>query len=179
MGHRHWGARVNYGDCLFFTISPNEKHSALVLRLSRYRPNDPCVSEAAPIWKKLCGMHYPCLAARRCKKHCQVAASSSAEDVHDAETPEDGGEDCVDIDLPEYDIRQTAAAQDPLAVVEAHRLNVCLRLAYLFGLRMCPRCPRCNNEFWGCQDLFGSNMRPTGGTLGVLWCQTHIDILTP
>ena len=53
-----------------------------------------------------------------------------------------------------------------MAVVEAHRLNVCLRLAYLFGLRMCPRCPRCNNERWGCQDLFGSNMRPTGGALG-------------
>ena len=47
--------------------------------------------------------------------------------------------------------------------MEAHRLNVCLRLAYLFGLRMCPRC---NNERWGCQDLFGSNMRPMGGTSG-------------
>ena len=74
--------------------------------------------------------------------------------------------DYVDIDLPEYDIRQTATARDPLAVVEAHRLNVCLRLAYLLGLRMCPLCPRCNDGPWGCQDLFGSNMRPTGGTLG-------------
>ena len=33
MAHQHWGARVNYGDCLFWIISPNEKHSALVLRL--------------------------------------------------------------------------------------------------------------------------------------------------
>ena len=72
----------------------------------------------------------------------------------------------MDIELPEYDIRQTAAARDPLAVVEAHRLNVCLRLAYLLGMRMCPRCPRCNDGPWGCQDLFGSNMRPTGGTIG-------------
>ena len=32
MGHRQFGARVVYGDCLFFTISPNEHHSALVLR---------------------------------------------------------------------------------------------------------------------------------------------------
>eukprot|EP00973_Karenia_brevis_P058894 8199870-Karenia_brevis.AAC.1 len=29
MGHRLFGARVNYGDCLFFTISPHEQHSAL------------------------------------------------------------------------------------------------------------------------------------------------------
>ncbi len=43
MAHRHWGARVNFGDCLFFTISPNEHHSALVLKLSRVRRNDPCL----------------------------------------------------------------------------------------------------------------------------------------
>ena len=31
---------------------------------------------------------------------------------------------------------------------------------------MCPNCPRCNASQWGCQDLFGSNMRPLGGILG-------------
>ena len=41
MGHAHFGARICYGDCLFFTLSPNEQHSALVLRLSRIRKNDP------------------------------------------------------------------------------------------------------------------------------------------
>ena len=41
MGHRQFGARVMYGDCVFMTISPNEQHSALVLRLSRFRRNDP------------------------------------------------------------------------------------------------------------------------------------------
>ena len=72
------------------------------------------------------------------------------------------------IDLPEYDIRRLAAARDPLAVVEAHRLNVCLRLAWLLGARMCPECPRCNasDHGWGCQDLFGCNLRPTGGIIG-------------
>ena len=69
--------------------------------------------------------------------------------------------------LARYDIRRLAAARDPLAVIEAHRLNVCFRLAWLLGMRMCPRCPRCNEDgLWGCQDLFGSNMRPTGGILG-------------
>ena len=46
MGHAEFGARVVYGDCIFFTISPNEQHSALVLRLSRYRKNDPYLQEA-------------------------------------------------------------------------------------------------------------------------------------
>ena len=46
MGHAEFGARVVYGDCIFFTISPNEQHSALALRLSRYRENDPYLREA-------------------------------------------------------------------------------------------------------------------------------------
>ena len=72
----------------------------------------------------------------------------------------------VHVHLPEHDLRKLATARDPLAVVEAHRLNVCLRIAWLLGCRMCPECPRCNSGPWGCQDLFGSNMRPTGGVLG-------------
>jgi len=56
MGHSLWGARVNYGDCLFFTISPNEKHSAWVLKLSRYRRNDPCLKyDTTAPWNSLCG----------------------------------------------------------------------------------------------------------------------------
>ena len=34
MGHCQFGARVVYGDCLFYTLSPNEQHSSVVLRLS-------------------------------------------------------------------------------------------------------------------------------------------------
>ena len=34
MGHCQFGARVVYGDCIMLTISPNEQHSCLVLRLS-------------------------------------------------------------------------------------------------------------------------------------------------
>ena len=65
MGHRHWGARVNYGDCLFFTISPNERMSAFVLKLSRYRQEDPCLKYETEDWKRLCGMEVPALAAKR------------------------------------------------------------------------------------------------------------------
>ena len=53
MGHRHVGARVNYGDCIFFTISPNPQMSALVLRLSRYRKSDPYVKFGSETVKAL------------------------------------------------------------------------------------------------------------------------------
>ena len=43
MGRAQFGARVVYGDCLFWTVSPSEQHSAMVLRLSRGREHDPFV----------------------------------------------------------------------------------------------------------------------------------------
>ena len=111
-------------------------------------------------------MQYPGIASKRRRKNSKEGASKTQDDLCDEDVVGKAGDDYVDIELPEYDIRQTATARDPLAVVEAHRLNVCLRLAYILGLRMCPRCPRCNQGPWGCQDLFGSNVRPTGGSLG-------------
>ena len=160
MGHRHWGARIQYGDCLFFTISPNEQHSALVLKLSRYRRNDPCLAHADAAWKKLCSMDFPALAAKRRR----TSGTTGVDADHDL--PSLAPEEEVQIDLPEYDIRRVMTAEDPLAVVEAHRINICFRLAWLLGVRMCPSCPRCNDCEWGCQDLNGSNMRPFGGILG-------------
>ena len=59
-----------------------------------------------------------------------------------------------------------ACARDPLAVVEAYKVHVCVRLAAALGVRMCPLCPRCNEGNLGCQDMFGNNMRPVGGVLG-------------
>ena len=53
MGHRQFGARVVYGDCMFFTVSPNEHHSALVLRLSRFRQSDPYIINRILFFKHL------------------------------------------------------------------------------------------------------------------------------
>ncbi len=44
-----------YGNCDFFTISPNEQQSALVLKLSRFRENDPYVAHNEAVFKKLAG----------------------------------------------------------------------------------------------------------------------------
>jgi hypothetical protein len=51
MGHSQFGARVVYGDCIFFTLLPNEQHDAWVLRLSRFRRNDPYVKHSDEITK--------------------------------------------------------------------------------------------------------------------------------
>ena len=137
MGHAHFGARVVFGDCIFFTISPNEQHSALVLRLSRFRRNDPYLKYRDEATARLASRDYPPL---------EQSATSFA--------------------LPEYDLRRAATARDPLAVMEGYRVEIYLRLAAVLGVRMCPFCPRCNAYGMGCQDRFGSNMRPTGGCMG-------------
>ena len=61
-------------------------------------------------------------------------------------------------------------ARDSLASVEGFRLSVLLTCEYLFGMRVCIDCPKCNHvehfEGLGCSDLFGSNALPEGGIFG-------------
>ena len=59
---------------------------------------------------------------------------------------------------------------DPLASVDGFRSLLLLAYEYLFGVRMCSRCPDCNNGRCGspCQDWFGSNAKPEGGIFGRL-----------
>ena len=39
-------------------------------------------------------------------------------------------------------------------------------LARILGIRMCPRCPHCNQGKRGCQNKFENNALPLGGTYG-------------
>ena len=150
MGHHQFGARVVYGDCIFLTISPNEQHSSLVLRLSRYRRNDPFLKgddEVQQAIQRNAGRDAPRL---------EVSARRPEEEV----------ESC-DVELPTYELRRIIATRDPLAVIDAHDLNIRLRLARIMGVRMCPTCPRCNDTNRPCQNKFGSNMLPQGGFCGL------------
>ena len=163
MGHSQLGARVVYGDVLFFTISPNEQHSALVLRLSRFRRNDPYVQHSQKELQTLAGRQYPTLEAQRSKRSkAEPSLTTTSLRLHGGPTDDDE----VVIDLPEYDLRRLATARDPVAVMEAYHIQILLRLSTVLGIRMCPNCPRCNAGVMGCSDRFGSNMRPFGGGLG-------------
>ena len=46
--------------------------------------------------------------------------------------------DDITVELPEYDLRRTATARDPLAVVYGYMVEVYLRLATLLGVRIAP-----------------------------------------
>ena len=132
MGHTQFGARVVYGDCLFATVSPNEQHSALVLRLSRYRRNDPYVRFGDAHRQRCCTAEHPRMEAQR-------RPGSGSTPGRTGQCVED-----ITIDLPEYDLRRAYTAQDPLAVIEAYKVEILFRLGILLGVRICPHCPRCN-----------------------------------
>ena len=166
MGHAQFGARVVYGDCLFSTISPNELHSALVLRLSRYRLNDPFlqVDELAErTLRQVAPRDQPSLMAGGPLRSSEDLSGSGLRSRGPADEEVE-----VLLDLPEYEQRRISTARDPLAVIDAHLVNIKLRLPRLFGTRMCPRCPHCNSgsSRFPCQNKFGSNMMPMGGVIG-------------
>ena len=121
-----------------------------MLRLSRFRSNDPYVLESTEAGQRLAAANYPLLEAEGQQAHAN------------------GDGDSVEIEFPEYDLRRLTSARDPLAVVNAYKINIVLRLATVFGVRMCPRCPRCNDGVLGCQDKFGNNLRPVGGVAGAM-----------
>ncbi len=67
--------------------------------------------------------------------------------------------------------RKRLLASDPLASVDGFRAIVLFTFKFVFGMRVCHRCPDCNlgtgdDGIWGCQDFFGSNAAPEGGIFG-------------
>ena len=143
LNHIVFSSRVVYGCPVFMTVTPSERHSGLAIRLSRYRRKDPAITSSAQEFVPWIGYNEPSLAST------------------DATEEED-----VEIDLPEYDLRRTMTARDPLCCVYAFWVNVTCLLPLLYGLRMCPDCPRCVSSNSPCMDVFGSNATPMGGSAG-------------
>eukprot|EP00973_Karenia_brevis_P085559 11869924-Karenia_brevis.AAC.1 len=128
MGHVGFGAGLCYGNGIFMTISPSERHNYLAIRLSRYRGKDPLVGlEVAPAESKWIGRDAP-----------RLVSTTQGEDVN--------------IELPEYDLRRLITARDPLCTVDSFKVLVRVVLARLLGMRMCPECPHCNKGEHPCQN---------------------------
>ena len=132
---------------LFVTMSPDEKHSMVMLRLARTRRNDP-VCQRDPDAERFGGLFQPELGHDFAQAGVSVAALRER--------------------LPPYDERRAILARDPLASVDGCRLVMGLLLEYIFGVRFCDACPDCaqSDHFKPCMDLFGSNATPEGGVFG-------------
>ena len=49
IGHLGFWAGVVYGNGIFMTISPGERHNYLAIRLSRFRKDDPFATKASTV----------------------------------------------------------------------------------------------------------------------------------
>ncbi|CAK0893135.1 unnamed protein product [Prorocentrum cordatum] len=128
--------RVRYGVPIFVTFSPDEGHNLLMVRLSRTRRQDP-VHKAADdeAQSRLAGGRgWP-----------RVAPDM---DGLQMDLPMAAGE----AEVPPWNERRRILARDPMASVDGFRILVDAALRHLFGVRICPNCPRCNEESG---DLYG------------------------
>ena len=146
--------RIRYGVPIFVTFTPDEAHNCLMLRLSRCRQNDPVFADGRDeVGKRVAQRREPPL------------GQDFTDDVF-LRVP------IADLQqwLPDYDERQTILARDALASVDGFRVACSVTYEYLWGMRVCAFCPDCNNGAAStpCQDIFGSNATPEGGSLGRL-----------
>ena len=146
INHLVFSARVFYGLPVFLTVTPSERHNGLMIRLTRYRRNDPAIQVGSPEFLPWIGHDKPSL---------QSPEPNSAKDA-------------TEVDLPEFDLRRMMTSRDPLCSVNAFRVSIGVVIAGLYGLRMCPDCPNCNADSHEnfCMDEFGSNATPMGGSIG-------------
>ena len=131
-----------YGNGIFMTVTPGERHNYLAVRLSRYRARDPYIMAAGsePREKLWIGADAPSLEAKP--------------------------EDSFEVHVPGYDLRRLLLARDPLAAVLAFGVQIRGVLATISGIRMCPDCPHCADSDSPCMDAFGSCAEPMGGFAG-------------
>ena len=163
IGHACFGFRVVHGEVIFVTVSPNRRHSSMILKLSRARRNDTSLGADEEV-------------ARCRKRHCGPDTPSVFSQYSVAVDPS-GQETMREIPLPDIFDRQAWNAQDPLASCYHYLFFMYTILPALFGIRMCMRCPNCNvdrtdprniNDVTvSCQDCMGSNMKSMGGYAGL------------
>ena len=125
-GHALFGLRTTHGEGTFTTVSPNRRHSSLLLHLQRARLNDTSLearSETTEWRRRLAGADLPRLPVPR------GVVSESVE---------------KELGLPPLAIRQKLNAQDPLSSTLRYDVSTRLLLGCIAGTRMCRCCPCCN-----------------------------------
>ena len=163
IGHCCFGFRVVHGEVIFVTVSPNRRHSHMILKLSRARRNDVSLLGDDDV-------------SRSRRTHCgpltpRMFSEFTVFDDQCGENTE------LEFPVPDIFVRQGWNAQDPLSSCHHYLFFMHVVLPSIFGLRMCFRCPDCNvdrtcfrNETFhsiSCQDCLGSNMKSMGGYAGL------------
>ena len=183
MGHCCFGFRVVHGEVIFVTVSPNRRHSAMVLKLSRARRNDASLLGEDAV-------------SRERRKHCGPEGPHIFSKWSVTEDP-NAERTSVEIPLPDILTRQAWNAQDPLASCHHYLFFMHVILPAVFGIRMCFLCPHCNTDSTdptmkaavqnSSSDYMGCNSKQGFGAVGserksrssTTWChKTDLLVMT-
>ena len=86
---------------VFMTITPSERHSALMVRLSRYRRGDLAILVANPDFALWSGCNSPGV------QNCETPAGDAEEEY---------------FDVPSYDLRKLMISRDSVCSVDAFNI---------------------------------------------------------
>ena len=137
--------RIRYGVPLFVTVSPDEAHQWLFVRMARSRESDP-VRSASAFQEWMSGdRDFPPL-------DDEIEFPIHVERLRRC--------------LPGWQQRRTILARDPLASVDGFHVLLRLLLRHVFGVNMCHLCPECDKTTSPCMDCSGSNAALLGGVFG-------------
>ena len=125
--------RVQHGISYFITLSPAENQNAIIMRCVRLRASDPFL------------IHNPHLA--RWYKRTEPAITDC-----DAKETED---------IPDFETRRRILTNSAISCVDGFKAHTTLLFKFIFGLKICPRCPFCT-----CRDAEGKSNEVEGGCAG-------------
>ena len=139
------GTRVAAATDSTGSVTPDEGHQLLYIRLSRHRRSDPI---------------------RLVEVGAAAAAGDRAWPALDADFTCSLPVECLEPRVPNWEERRRILARDPLATVDGFRVTMLLLLRHLFGMSTCLYCPDCSCGPTPCQDNRGSNAKTNGGVFG-------------
>ena len=131
--------RVLHGISFFITLSPSESHNAIFLRCTRLRQSDPFV------------MHHPELARWYGRTQPSLLHWESG----------------VSEQYPSHEVRRHILSNSAISCVDGFKAHTTLLFKFVFGLKICPRCPWCT-----CSDGEGKNNEIEGGSAGRMYSVT-------
>ena len=124
------------------TKSSDENHNAIMLRCARLSDDDPYFRNCNADMQRMYGRQYPPLVDWDKQSRAM---------------------------LPDYEVRRRVLCHSAVSAVDGFKIHTRLSFKYIYGMRLCMQCPRCEHSKEPdsfCQDAEGLSTEIEGGSLG-------------
>ena len=111
--------RIAFGLPSFLTKSSDENHNAIMLRCARLSDDDPYFRNCNADMQRMYGRQYPPL----------VDWDKQSREM-----------------LPDYEVRRRVLCHSAVSAVDGFKIHTRLSFKYIYGMRLCMQCPRCEHS---------------------------------